>query len=45
MEKEIKTKINVKGSEIMIISILGQNDDFISITGIAKNRCFAILCG
>mgnify|MGYP001359672835 CR=1 FL=1 len=36
MAKEIKTKINANDTEIIIISILGQDDDFISITGIAK---------
>ena len=38
MAKEIKTKINANGSEITVISTLGQDDDYISITDIAKYK-------
>lgn len=38
MTKEIKTKINANGSEITIISSLGQGDDYICITDIAKYK-------
>lgn len=38
MAKEIKSKINANGSEISIISPLGQEDDYICITDIAKYK-------
>lgn len=38
MSKEIKTKINANGSEITVISKIGQENDYICITDIAKYK-------
>jgi hypothetical protein len=38
MAKEIKTKINANGSEITVVSKIGQESDYISLTDIAKYK-------
>ena len=38
MDKEIKTKINANGSEITVVSKIGQENDYISLTNIAKYK-------